>query len=264
MTVIAVISPKGGVGKTTVTANLACAMHARGYACRLVDLDPQNALRLHFGANFSDADGLIHQTLQQASWGRAEYDSAYGVSFIPYGKASEFERISFESRLSQDPNLLRHNLEMLDSDPNTLTILDTPPGPSVYSQQALSVAKLILVVMISDAGSFATLASIENLLQYYCASRADYYGSYYVLNQFDAAFPLNRDIRTAMQTMLGERLAPYAIHRDESLSESFAFQQPVLQYAPYSQAAADLGQLSVWLQSVINRLPGAQHPVARY
>lgn len=49
MTVIAVISPKGGVGKTTVAVNLASAMAENGRVVRLVDMDPQNALRLHLG-----------------------------------------------------------------------------------------------------------------------------------------------------------------------------------------------------------------------
>lgn len=247
MTVIAVISPKGGVGKTTVAVNLACTLAMGGRAVRLVDLDPQNAMRLHLGADPRDVEGLVHQTLQQASWQGAEYDSSYGVSFVPYGKATEIERITFEAYLSQTPNWLRDNLAGLEHDANSLTLIDTPPGPSVYVQQVLSIANFVLVVMIPDAGSYATLNSIEGLLDYYCASRNDFYGSFYVLNQFDAEHPLNRDIQSVMQTVLGERLSPYPIHRDESLSEALAFQQPVREYAPYSQAVEDLNMVSQWL-----------------
>jgi cellulose synthase operon protein YhjQ len=253
MTVIAVISPKGGVGKTTVSVNLACTLAANGRAVRLVDLDPQNAMRLHLGAEPGDTNGLIHQTLQQTGWYYTEYDSAYGVSFIPYGKASEVERITFEAHLAHTPGWLRDNLAELGSAPGMLTIIDTPPGPSVYVQQVLSIANLVLVVMIPDAGSYATLDSIEGLLDYYCANRTDFYGSYYVLNQFDAEQPLNRDIQSVMQNTLGERLSPYPIHRDESLSEALAFQQPVWQYAPHSQAADDLKQVSAWLLKRIDR-----------
>ncbi len=253
MTVIAVISPKGGVGKTTVAVNMACALAAGDHVVRLVDLDPQNALRLHLGADPADPGGLVHQTLQQNSWYYAEYDSAYGVSFVPYGKVTEFERITFEAHLTQTPDWLRDNLAELGHEPGSYTIIDTPPGPSVYVQQVLSIANLVLVVMIPDAGSYATLTAIEGLLDYYCANRTDFYGSYYVLNQFDAEHPLNRDIKTVMQTVLGDRLAPYPIHRDESLSEALAFQQPAGQYAPHCQAVDDIVQLTQWMQIKINQ-----------
>jgi cellulose synthase operon protein YhjQ len=247
MTVIAVISPKGGVGKTTVSVNLACSLARNGRPVRLIDLDPQNAMRLHLGADPGDANGHIHQTLQQNSWYYTEYDSAYGVSFVPYGKATERERIHFEAYLAITPDWLRDNLAALEHEPGGLTIIDTPPGPSVYAQHVLSIANLVLVVMIPDAGSYATLNSIEGLIEYYCAHRSDYLGSCYVLNQFHAEQQLNRDIQAVMKNALGNRLSPYPIHRDESFSEALAFQQPVHKYAPYSQATDDLAQLSTWL-----------------
>lgn len=255
MTVIAVISPKGGVGKTSVSVNLGCALAGKGRAVRLVDLDPQNALKLHLGGNPADNDGLARQTLQQRSWRYAEFDTAYGVSFIPYGTISEANRIALEAYLARQPNWLRDNLSILGHAADDLFIIDTPPGPSAYTQQALPIANIVLVVMIPDAGSYATLPAIEQLVEHYCAHRPDFYGSYYVLNQFDASKPLNQDIKTVMQHDLGERAAPYSIHLDESMSEALAFQQPIKKYAPYSQGADDIERLSDWMNGVLERLP---------
>lgn len=255
MTILAVISPKGGVGKTSVSVNLSCALAEKGRAIRLVDLDPQNALRLHLGADMGENDGMAPQTLRQRSWRNAEFDSAYGVSFVPFGNVSEADRIALEAHLARTPGWLRDNLSALGHGAGELIVIDTPPGPSVYAQQALSIANIVLVVMISDAGSYATLPAIEGLLEHYCGNRPDFYGSYYVLNQFDAAKSLNRDIKSVMQNDLGDRLAPYCVHRDESMSEALAYQQPVKRYAPYSQCVNDIEHLSVWMGGLLERIP---------
>ena len=51
MVVIPVISSKGGVGKTTIAANLCTALAARGQQVLAIDLDPQNALRFHIASD---------------------------------------------------------------------------------------------------------------------------------------------------------------------------------------------------------------------
>lgn len=48
MHVISVINYKGGVGKTTVTANLAAELAVRGYDVLLLDMDPQCSLTFSF------------------------------------------------------------------------------------------------------------------------------------------------------------------------------------------------------------------------
>ena len=47
MPVVAVIGAKGGVGKTTLAANLSTSLAEAGHPVLAIDLDPQNALRFH-------------------------------------------------------------------------------------------------------------------------------------------------------------------------------------------------------------------------
>ncbi|OLF17262.1 ParA family protein [Actinophytocola xanthii] len=48
MKVVSVINYKGGVGKTTLTANLGAMLASRGYRVLLMDLDPQSSLTFSF------------------------------------------------------------------------------------------------------------------------------------------------------------------------------------------------------------------------
>lgn len=48
MKVVSVINIKGGVGKTTLTANLGAELASRGYRVLLIDLDPQASLSFSF------------------------------------------------------------------------------------------------------------------------------------------------------------------------------------------------------------------------
>ncbi|MEW5724830.1 MAG: ParA family protein, partial [Thermodesulfobacteriota bacterium] len=48
MFIVSVINYKGGVGKTTITANLAAELAWRDYKILLIDLDPQSSLTFSF------------------------------------------------------------------------------------------------------------------------------------------------------------------------------------------------------------------------
>jgi chromosome partitioning protein len=66
MTVVSVLNYKGGVGKTTVAANLAGEIAYRGRTVLLIDMDPQASLTLsfypadEFAKEFSDGGTMLH------------------------------------------------------------------------------------------------------------------------------------------------------------------------------------------------------------
>lgn len=248
MRVIAVISPKGGVGKTTVTANLAAAIAALGAKVTILDLDPQNALRLHCGMQHEDPAGVVRQTMSGLPWSDALYESSYGVQFLPYGVVDEPDRVAFEHFIKSKPGWLATQLSSLNLADEEIVLIDTPPGPTVYLQQVLHCANIALIVIKPDAASYSTIPSIESLLHYYCSDRQDFFGSSYIVNQMDANKQLHRDILQMLRANMGAQLVPITIHKDEAVSEALACQSPVSLYAKHCSATHDLLQITTWLQ----------------
>ena len=249
MKVVAVISPKGGVGKTTVTANLAASLARLGPRITILDLDPQNALRLHFGMTHDDASGIAQQETMDGTWADVLFESAYGVNFLPYGSVDEVQRGDFERDIKSNPHWLAQHLASLNLPENGVVLIDTPPGPSIYLQQVLAVANYALVVLKPDAASYSTIPSIESLIDYYCAGQKGFVGYCYLLNQMDAAKQLSRDVFGMLRSSLGQRFIPVTIHRDEAVSEALACQTPVSYYSQHCSATHDMQELTAWLQT---------------
>ncbi len=246
MNVLAIVSAKGGVGKTTLAANLGAAMSSdRRVVC--MDLDPQNALRLHLGVAMDELDGASRCTLENRPWDTALFQTPGSPEVLPYGTVNEGDRDAFEVFLAEHPDWLERGLSSLHLKSNDVLVLDTPPGPSLYLQQALRVANYVLVVVHADAASYATVPAMEGLIQRYCIDRPGYKGSAYVLNNVNTDKALSRDIVEIMRSMLGDRLAPMVIHQDEAVRESLASDQLLADYDPHCEATFDVASCANWI-----------------
>ena len=265
MSVISVVSMKGGVGKTTLTANLAVALAARLGKNRVavIDFDPRSSLPWHIGlGNFNGRTappekGLVHisdvknelkpeSITDITTFG---YHSESGVVCLPFGDASEVQRKSFEKMLQRKASWLSDLIENAKLDRDYLVLIDTPPGHSVYQQQALKAADLSIAVLLPDAASYATLASMESEF----SENPSVMPSVYVVNQYDQRQALCIDVVKILRQDIGERLVPILISQDEGVREALALQKTCMQYDPHSQASHDIDQLSQWLVTAINR-----------
>ena len=243
MQVISFISGKGGVGKTTLSANTAMALAQRGKRVVVVDLDPQNTLRLHFGMDPLDSAGLVREGLSSQS----VFNSAFGVQFVPFGRVVDAELTEFEAALKADPYWIRAGIERLNPDALDFVILDTPPGPSVFLQQALRASHRAVAVVLADAASFVTVSRMLELVDYYTSADPAFQSVGILINQMPESGKLGQQVRTALFEQYGSQMVPLAVHRDAAVSEALAFERPVLQYAPGCRASLDVESFVSWL-----------------
>jgi cellulose synthase operon protein YhjQ len=239
MKVLAVVSAKGGVGKTTLTANLGVGIAALGVPVLLIDLDPQNALQWHLGSmDPADTDGI--SSCAQTSIADCIYSSPFGVDFVPYGSCNEKRRLEFESALEQQTDWLSMQLRHAGLPANTIVIIDTPPGPSAYLTQALLAADATLVVVLADMASYATIVEMEALLETYVQQRQLH--TLYIVNQMHDN-DLSRQVVMSMRQHLGDRVAPCLIPEESQVEEALGFERPILQYEPDNPAAIQIRHL---------------------
>jgi len=210
--VIAVVSLKGGVGKTTISAALTGALALQGPAFA-IDMDPQNALRHHLGA-VSDEDGEV-TGLNGDDWRAFLCDGLAGTQMLPYGSLPDKERRVFERRIENDNEWLNRHLVAMKLQQSDVVILDTPPGPTPYMEQALAVADQVVVVITPDAGSFLTLDQLDRQLESveHCS---------FIVNQFDASRTFCVDMLEVLKRRLGDKLIG-VIPFDHAISEGLAF-----------------------------------------
>lgn len=87
--IIAVLNPKGGSGKTTLTTNLARALHEKGEKVLIVDSDPQGSARDWHAADDNNPLSLI--ALDRANAIKSLTDVAKTYGFVLIDGAAKLE-----------------------------------------------------------------------------------------------------------------------------------------------------------------------------
>ncbi len=144
---ISIVSGKGGVGKTTVTANLGVALARLGKRTVVVDADIAMAnLGMLFGLH--SAPITLHDVLYEGvDVHDAMYEGPFGVRVIPSG-------LTFSAVKSVDPEVLARVVKTLDEE-FEYVLLDAPAGVGEGTKAVLSATREAIVVVTPTPPSLA-------------------------------------------------------------------------------------------------------------
>ncbi|MBU0635937.1 cell division ATPase MinD [Candidatus Micrarchaeota archaeon] len=145
--VITFASGKGGVGKTTITANIGIAFAQMGFKVCLIDADIAMAnLSLLLGMQSSPI--TLHDVLLgEASINDALYDGPVGVKFVPSGLSLENYRRVDSERLESVVIALKDQFDFV--------LLDAPAGIEKNVLAAIAAAEEIILITMPESPSIA-------------------------------------------------------------------------------------------------------------
>jgi len=158
--VVASLSLKGGVGKTTVALGLAGAAQAHGVRTLVVDLDPQANATVALDAGATTATvadvlddptaAVVHRAIAPSGWGE-------GVDVLVGAEQTERHNrpdpgAAQLGRLARALDRLRNGADGPE-EPYRLVIVDCPPSLGQLTRSALSAAQR--AVLVTDPTMFA-------------------------------------------------------------------------------------------------------------
>lgn len=160
---IAVVNSKGGVGKTSIVANLAGTAAAGGWRTLAVDLDPQGNLARDLGYwhDSDDGRGLAH-ALAEGQPAVPRCSIRPGLDVLAGGRAlTQLGDSGGEMSPGVGTRLQSALLPLHDH--YDLVVLDCPPASGPLQQAALAVAGFALIPTKADD---ASIDGLEGLAQH--------------------------------------------------------------------------------------------------
>jgi cellulose synthase operon protein YhjQ len=234
VSVLAVFSLAGGVGKTSLVATLGRALSTRGERVLLLDTSSYELLPFFFGAR-DQRPGVLRTF--SASGLRGETPIQV-VSVDMETKGPE----------SADQETLVHKLSNYMH--GASRVLVDMAASCATTRWIMQMSPIVLVPMIPDMNAVVSVNLIDAFFHRNRNASGGKILPYFILNQFDPSLPLHLDVREVLREQLGDSLLPFVLHRGSVVSEALAEGMTVMDYAPHSVVAEDFASLAEWVKRI--------------
>ena len=237
ITVIA--NNKGGVGKSTITFNLAGAISEIGPKVLLIDMDQQGSLSSTFLDNIHELPHTVTNILLDLDLPIEEsiYPTRFqDIDLIPANLS--LGRVEVELLGDQDAQYyLADRLEEV-TETYDQVLIDSPPSLGLATRMVLVAAHDLIIPIECHAYTAKGTASFHELInRVRRRANPELNTLGYLINKYDGRRRIEQDYRKMLEEKFGDKIFNILVKNSVKYTESVALKTPITFYLPNSEQA---------------------------
>jgi chromosome partitioning protein len=247
MPVVSLTNLKGGVGKTTMTINLAAGLQKAGKKILLFDADPQASLSEALGIVEEPEKNLFTELSKEIKGDNGNLQGIIiktrsGLPVVPSSielAGAELELVSMYGREQVFTWMLEKIKDQYD-----FIFIDCPPSIGMLTVNALVASDYILMPMQAE---FLPLKGLRSFMHHFKTikklnKRLEILG--FVLTKYDERKTMNRQILQVLRQEFGEKVFQTRIRNNIQLAKAQEGGIDIFSFDKHSHGAEDYQSLS--------------------
>ena len=237
--VICVLNHKGGVGKTTTTANVAAGLNLLKKRVLMIDIDPQANLTVHFGFPQENEDTIYDALKNQSALNIRKVEDVEGLDIVI---SSTDDMADIELQLSSVVGreyVLKELITPVKHQYDYI-IIDCPPSLGILPLNALSCADMAIIVVEPAKFSLDGMKKIFTAMDKVTTRINPDLKDYRVLmTRYSSTKVIHQNVVDNIRGRFEGKVFETIVRSNVSLEEAAMQGVDVFRYAPKSNGATD-------------------------
>lgn len=242
MKIIAVINQKGGVGKTTITANLAHALEKKGCRVTLIDMDPQGHLTASLGVFGHSIKGMGEVLIDAVEIESVAVSTNQHMLLVPAGERlpdAESALEGSENRTKLLMNALREKFTVED-----YVVIDCPPSSGLLMSNVLRAADEVLIPVTGDFLGLHGIAQLMKTVDNVQHALGRELGKWIVLSRFWSRRKVAKEVKHKLLEYFPDNILRTTISESTALAVCPGMGKTIFEYQPKSRSAMEFSDLA--------------------